>query len=75
MFIREELKFRKQESDLVDSNTEIIKSLEKELKFLKQELVNENRLIELYTSKIFGNSKDSSKDSSFDLNTDLSTLN
>ena len=75
MFIKEELKFSKQENDLVDSNTEIIKSLEKELEFLKQELVNKNKLIELYTSKIFGNSKDSSKGSNFDLDTDLSTLN
>ena len=30
---------------------------------------------ELYTSKIFGNGKDSSKGSNFDLDTDLSTLN
>ena len=35
MFIKEELKFSKQENDLVDSNTVIIKSLEKELEFLK----------------------------------------
>ena len=75
IFIKEKLKFSKQENDLVNSNTEIIKSLEKELEFLKQELVNKNKLIELYTSKIFGNSKDSSKGSNFDLDTDLSTLN
>ena len=31
VFIKEELRFRKQENDLVNSNTEIIKSLEKEL--------------------------------------------
>ena len=31
------------------------KILRKELKFLKQELVNESKLIELCTSKIFGN--------------------
>ena len=43
MFIKEELKFSKQENDLVDSDTEIIKSLEKELEFLKQELVNKNK--------------------------------
>ena len=50
---KEELKFSKQENDLVNSNTELIKSLEKELEFLKQELVNKNTLVELYTSKIF----------------------
>ena len=60
---------------MVNSNTEIIKSLEKEIEFLKQELVNENKFIELYTSKIFGNGKDNSKGSNFDLDTDLSTLN
>ena len=70
IFIKEELKFSKQKNDLVNSNTEIIKSFEKELEFLKQ-----NKLIELYTSKIFGNGKDSSKGSNFDLDTDLSTLN
>ena len=53
ILIKEELKFSKQENDLVNSNTELIKSLEKELEFLKQELVNENTLVELYTSKIF----------------------
>ena len=53
VFIKEELKFSKQENDLVNSNTELIKSLEKELEFLKQELVNKNTLVELYTSKIF----------------------
>ena len=75
ILLKEELKFCKRENDLVNSNTEIIKSLEKELKFLKQELVNKNKLIELYTSKIFGNRKDNSKGSNFDLDTDLSTLN
>ena len=75
ILIKEELKFSKQENDLVNSNTEIIKSLEKELKFLKQELVNKNKLIELYTSKIFGNDKNNSKGSNFDLDTELSTLN
>ena len=60
---------------MVNSNTEITKSLEKEIEFLKQELVNKNKFIELYTSKIFGNSKDNSKGSNFDLDTDLSTLN
>ena len=59
---------------MVNSNTEIIKSLEKEIEFLKQELVK-NKFIELYTSKIFGNGKDNSKGSNFDLDTDLSTLN
>ena len=34
-----------------------------------------NKVIELYTSKIFGNGKDSSKGSNLDLDTDLSTLN
>ena len=75
IFIKEELKFNKQENDLLNSNTEFIKSLEKELEFLKQELVNKNKLIELYTSKIFGNGKDNSNGSNFDLDTDLSTLN
>ena len=75
IFIKEELKFSKQENDLVNSNTEIIKSLEKELEFLKQELVNKIKLIELFTSKIFGNGKDNSNGSNFDLDTDLSTLN
>ena len=51
IFIKEELKFSKQENDLIDSNAEIIKSLEKEIEFLKQKLVNENKLIELHTSK------------------------
>ena len=60
---------------MVNSNTEIVKSLEKEIEFLKQELVNKNKFIELYTSKIFGNGKDNSKGSNFDLDTDLSTLN
>ena len=40
IFIKGELKFSKQENDLVNSNTEIIKSLEKELEFLQQELIN-----------------------------------
>ena len=75
IFIKEELKFSKQENDLVNSNTEIIKSLEKELEFLKQELVNKIKLIELYTSKIFGNGKDNSNGSNFNLDTDLWTLN
>ena len=75
IFIKEELKISKQENDLVNSNTEIIKSLEKELELLKQELVSKNKLIELYTSKIFGNDKDNSNSSKFDLGTDLSTLN
>ena len=75
ILIKEKSKFSKQENDLVNSNTGIIKSLEKELEFLKQELVNKNKLIELYTSKIFGSGKDSSKGSNLDLDTDLSTLN
>ena len=75
IFIKEELKFNKQENDLVNSNTEIIKSLEKELEFLKQELFNKSKFIELYTSIIFGNGKDNSNGSNFDLDTDLSTLN
>ena len=70
--IKEELKFSKQENGLVNSNTEIIKSLEKEL---KQELVNKNNLIELFTSKIYSSGKDNSNGSNFDLDTDLSTLN
>ena len=39
------------------------------------EIVNKNKVIERYTSKIFGNGKDNSKGSNFDLDTDLSTLN
>ena len=74
IFIKEELKFSKLENDLINSNTEIIKSLEKELEVLKQELVNKNKLIELYTSKIFDNGKDNSNVSKFDLDTDISTL-
>ena len=74
-FIKEELKFDKKENDLVNSNTEIIKSLKKELEFWKQELANKNKFIELPTSKIFGNGKDSGKGKNFDLDTDLSTLN
>ena len=72
VFIKEELRFRKQENDLVNGNTEIIKSLEKELEFLKRELVNK---INLQKSKIFGSGKDSSKGSNVDLDTDLSTFN
>ena len=55
IFIKEELKISKQENDLVNSNTEITKSLEKEHEFLKQELANDIKHIEMYTSKIFGN--------------------
>ena len=75
IFKKEELKFCKQENDLVNSNTEIIKSLERQLEFLKQELVNKNKLVELYTSKIFGNDKDNSKGRNLDLDTELCTLN
>ena len=75
IFTKEEPKFSKQENDLVNSNAEIIKSLEKELGFLKQDLVNKNKLIELYTSKMFGNGKDNSNGSNFDLDTNLSTFN
>ena len=39
------------------------------------EIVNKNKLVERYTSKIFGNGKDNTKGSNFDLYTDLSTLN
>ena len=69
ILIKEELKFSKEENDIVNSNTEVIKSLEKELEFLKQELFNKNKLIELCTSKIFGNDKNNSKGSNFDLDT------
>ena len=75
IFIKEELKFCKQENDLANSDTKIKRSLEKEHEFLKPELVNKNKLIELYTSKIFDNGKDNSKGRNFDLYTDLSTLN
>ena len=62
IFIKEELKFSKQENDLVHSNTEIIKSLEKELEFLKQEYS-----VMVKITAING--------SNFDLDTDLLTLN
>ena len=35
MFIKQELKFSKQQNDVDNSNIEIIESLEKELEFLK----------------------------------------
>ena len=44
IFIKEELKFSKQDNDLVNSNTEIIKSLEKEIEFQQQELVSKINL-------------------------------
>ena len=72
IFVKEQVKFSKQEDH---SNIVIMKSLEKELEFLKQELVKKSKLIELYMSKAFGNSKDKSNGKDFDLNTDLLTLN
>ena len=73
MFGKDELKFSKQENDLDNTNIEIIKFLEKEFEFLKQELVNKNKLIyvknKLYTSKTFSNSKDDSDGNNFDLET------
>ena len=44
ILIKEELKFSKQDNDLVNSNTEIIKSLEKEIEFQQQELVSKINL-------------------------------
>ena len=38
ILLKEELKFCKRENDLVNSNTEIIKSLEKELEFVNKNL-------------------------------------
>ena len=38
ILIKEELKFSKLENDLANSNTEIIKSLEKELEFVNKNL-------------------------------------
>ena len=73
ILIKEEIKFSKQENDIVNSNKEIIKSLEKVLKFLKQELAN--KLIEMYVSKICGNRKENSNGSIFNLDTDLLALN
>ena len=73
ILIKEEIKFSKQENDIVNSNKEIIKSLEKVLKFLKQELVN--KLIKMYVSKICGNRKENSNGSIFNLDTDLLALN
>ena len=57
---------------LDNSDKEIIKSLERELEFLilKQELVNKNKLLKLYMSKSFGNSKDNINDNDFDPDTD-----
>ena len=75
MFIKQELKFSKQQNDVDNSNTEIIESLEKELEFLKQGLINKNKLKELFTSKLFSNNKDNSNGNDFDLDNDLSTLN
>ena len=76
MFGKDELKFSKQENDLDNTNIEIIKFLEKEFEFLKQELVNKNKLIyvknKLYTSKTFSNSKDNSDGNNFNLDTGLS---
>ena len=43
IFVKEELKFRKQENDLDNSNIETIKSLEKEFGFLKREFFNKNK--------------------------------
>ena len=40
IFVKEEQKFSKQENDSVNSTTEIIKSLEKKLEFVKQELIS-----------------------------------
>ena len=75
MFGKDELKFSKQENDL-NTNIEIIKFLEKEFEFLKQELVNKNKLIyvknKLYTSKTFSHSKDNSDGNNFNLDTGLS---
>ena len=73
ILIKEKIKFSKQENDIVNSNKEIIKSLEKVLKFLKQELVN--KLMEMYTLKICRNRKENSNGSIFDLDTDLLALN
>ena len=75
IFIKQELKFSKEENDLVNRNAVIIKPLEKEQEFLKQELVNKNKVIEMYTSKIFGNDKDNSKGINLDLDTNQSALN
>ena len=43
ILIKEELKFSKK-NDLVNSKTKIIRSLEKEFKFLQQKLVNKNKI-------------------------------
>ena len=44
-------------NSLDNCKTGIVKSMEKELEFVKQKLVNKNKLIELCTSKIFDSSK------------------
>ena len=44
IFVKGLLKLSKQENDLDDNNIKIIKSLEEEFEFLKQELVNKNKL-------------------------------
>ena len=73
VFVKEELKFSEQKNDLDNSNIEIKKSSEKKFEFLRQELVNKNKLIyvknKLYTSKTFSNSKDDSDGNNFDLET------
>ena len=43
ILIKEELKFSKK-NDLVNSKTKIIRSLEKEFKFLLQKLVSKNKI-------------------------------
>lgn len=50
-----------------------MKSLERELKFLKQENANKNKLVILHTSKVFGSNKDNNGND-FDLDTNLSTF-
>ena len=45
VFVKEELKFSEQKNDLDNSNIEIKKSSEKKFEFLRQELVNKNKLI------------------------------
>ena len=71
MFIKEELK----ENDLDNSNIGIIKSLEKEFRFLEQEPVKKNKLMVLHMSKILAHSTDNSNGNDFNLDTDLTTLN
>ena len=67
------IKLSKPGNEIDNRNREIMKSLERELKFLKQENANKNKLVILHTSKVFGSNKDNNGND-FDLDTNLSTF-